>query len=103
MTLAFKADIACVPFAVCGAIAPFVLREAVIREALIAAAVIVANFGMVVWQTWGQVGLATQKGRSQRPSGGSVETRIFHGKKCTVRSSGFRLVIPEKYNIFNEK
>jgi len=67
VTRAFVADIACVPFAVCGATLAFVTKASFVREACIAAGVVVANGIAVAYQTHGQVGLETRKDRSDAP------------------------------------
>jgi hypothetical protein len=70
VTSSFVADIACVPFSVCGAIAPFVAvdgTDTIMRQGALAAAVLCANCVCVAWQTAGQHGLKTRSDRSDAP------------------------------------
>ena len=67
VTRAFVVDVLCVPFSVCGALAPFVTNDDGPLQARLAVGVVVVNAAAVARQCRGQVGLRTPTDRTELP------------------------------------
>ena len=93
VTRVFVVDIMCVPFAVCGTVAPFVDASDWVREILIAVAVLLSNFVCVRWQTEEQRGLQTPPDCSDLPrsvvvAGYSVWVVVHVGARTPLSARG---------------
>ena len=90
VTRAFIADVLCVPFSVCGALAPFVGGDDAASQARLAVGILTVNMAAVTRQCWGQVGLRTPKGRTELPRSFVVGAYSVYALGYVGLKAGFR-------------
>ena len=89
VTAAFVADIACVPFSLCGSALAFATSDSVVREACIALLALVLNGLAIAWQCQGQEGLRTRSDRSDTPRSAIVAVYSLWVSVFVGLSAGF--------------